>query len=985
MGEKLVIGPINKGLKTDRTPFNIDNDAFPKLVNAYQWRGRIKRKRGNQLLCRLQRRVAVNITLTTNAGQTGQLLNFPVVPGTINLVGSVDGTTYTDPALNGTLLATGGTGTGGTINYATGSITINAGAGENLVGTISYFPLLPVMGLEDLELESTQFPGLLAFDTQFSYEIPTTLPNTPVDVSFYKNPGLSASLPGYVPKATNTAFTWNGENYQQFWTTNYQGALWATNGIEVPFTVTNIGMQFKPLTLVTGVITGPPARADITVIAHGLVVGDFVFINEVVGNIGINLQTGYVTAILDANTIQVTFPEATITGGYLSGGIVQYLTNTADPVKDCIRWYDGNPTLAGGIKGWVNYCPPLSLRAYSIAQLPPAIYYLVGARMIVPFKDRLLFFGPVVQTSAAGSQKYLQDTVIYSQNGTPYYTVSFTDNTTNYGINPTINYSQILVPDNQTATPFSYFSDNTGFGGFKSVGVDKPITTVSSNEDSLIVGLSTIQTRFVYTGNDIVPFDFYLINSELGSASTFSIVNFDEGVVTRGTRGYIITNQTSTKRFDIDILDQVFEIRLKDNGNERFCSQRDFQNEWAVFTYLSNNSNTPENVFPNQTLQYNYREKTWGIFNETYTTYGQFRRQSGETWLTIKERWNTWNEPWQDGESTLFQPDIVAGNQQGFVMVKDEGTGEDTSLFIQSIAGNVITSPNHGLANGDYILIEGALGTIGSQINGKIFSINSATQNTFVLNPTINAGTYTGGGLITRFYVPFIQSKQFPPSWGMGRKTRLGVQQYLLTTTTVGQVQLLIFLSQDDNTGFNDNVSIPILDTIYSTQLYTCPESTNLGLTPANINLQMPFSKSQGQTWHRINTSLLGDSVQFAITMSDAQMRQFFPTNQTSTITGITLGYPTILQSINTLGTGSMVQISGVVGTTQLNNNPLLPNPVYEIISTTGTTITLNVDSTAFSAYVSGGTVTVMTMPNQETEIEFHGAILDINPSQLLS
>ena len=49
MGEKLVIGPIDKGLKTDREPFNIDNDSFPLLINAYQWRGRVKRKRGTAL------------------------------------------------------------------------------------------------------------------------------------------------------------------------------------------------------------------------------------------------------------------------------------------------------------------------------------------------------------------------------------------------------------------------------------------------------------------------------------------------------------------------------------------------------------------------------------------------------------------------------------------------------------------------------------------------------------------------------------------------------------------------------------------------------------------------------------------------------------------------------------------------------------------------------------------------------------------------
>src|SRR5208337_3750066 len=54
MGEKLVIGPFNRGLRTDRPAFMIDNDSFPTLINAYQWRGRVKRKRGTSLLGRLE-------------------------------------------------------------------------------------------------------------------------------------------------------------------------------------------------------------------------------------------------------------------------------------------------------------------------------------------------------------------------------------------------------------------------------------------------------------------------------------------------------------------------------------------------------------------------------------------------------------------------------------------------------------------------------------------------------------------------------------------------------------------------------------------------------------------------------------------------------------------------------------------------------------------------------------------------------------------
>jgi hypothetical protein len=893
MGEKIVIGPIGKGLRNDVTPFNIDNDSFPVLINAYQWRGRVRRKRGTSLLNRLKRYFdsanpsygsTTSFVLVAGAGNIlsafGLQTNGNIVPGSVTLTDVTAGNTYTDDGLG---VLTGVPGGTGTINYATGAITIAGGAGNTINAvTFNYFPDLPVMGLEDFTSESVQFPGTLGFDTTYSYNITTAFPYNVYDVSFYKNPPTGAYV-GYTEKTNITPTSWNGQDYQQFWTVNYQDALWATNGINVPFDTTNIGMQYNTITAIAIVAGGPPAIVTITTTTnHGLVVGDFVFINEVVGMTGINFQTGYVTAVPAANQITVEFPNATIGGVYASGGIVQYLTNRSDVTKDCLRWYDGDPTngnattpILNGHLGWVNFAPPLSQDNFSIADLPADQYYLVGARMIIPFKDRLLFLGPVVQTSSPNSQVYLKDTVIYSLNGTPYYTASFTGDVDS---SATV-FTPILVPTNQTALAPAYFGDSPGFGGFIELGGDQEIITVSANEDVLIVGFTNMQTRLVYSGNDIVPFNFFIINSELGSGSTFSAVNMDKGVITKGGRGFVITGQTETRRIDLQIPDEVFQVRLEDNGPERVCSQRDYINEWMYFTYPVNQINYR---FPTQTLQYNYRDDSWAVFRESYTTYGSFRKQTGFTWATVGTvypTWSAWNAPWNAGASTLLQPEVIAGNQQGFVMVRDDGTDEGNSLYIRDISGGTVTSPDHCLTTGDYIIISGALGTVGPVVNGNIYSVRVLTADTFTLNPPIGAGfTYLGGGLIKRMYIPFVQTKQFPVAWGIARKTRLGPQQYLFTTTDEGQVTLLIYLSQNADDPYNNGPIIPDSNStnnglIYSTVLYTCPESTNLGLTPANINLNMVTALAQAQTWHRMNTSLLGDTVQLGFTLNDEQMR----------------------------------------------------------------------------------------------------------------
>ncbi len=1093
MSTKLIIGPIDKGYTTNRLPFNIDNDSFPKLINAYQWRGRIKRKRGTKFLNRLTKifglasigvsgaspwtintiystyipavtpepnatikpgsvviEIATNpiirfvdqgngtlsgfkIGVITNATQTnpceitsnGHTLStgdIVTISGVVGM-GELNGNTYTITVTSvNTFTLNGVDATGfdpyisdgewispsatnfGTINYLTGVIVLTHTAEPGVATTASfaYFPTLPVMGLEDYIDRNEEFVQTIAFDTIYAYNLLTVEPYSTYSISYYKNPPTGL-YPGYVQKTTWTPLTWNGQDYQQFWSTNYEGAFWATNGIEAPFDPTNVGMQFAPSSSIA-YVSNTATTLTVTIAGSPLVIGDFVFVNEWTGTKAatLNFQSGYVTAI--APNIVITFPDAALGAGPYIPGIIQYLTNRSDITKDNIRWYDGDPTngsiIAPGFtpgRGWVNFMPPLSQNVFSIGDAPARIYYLVGAKSMLAFKDRLVFFSPVIQTSSAGSQIYLEDTVLYSQNGTPFYTASFTGDV----VSSATTFTPILVPINQIASPNAWFCDQTGFGGYIDSGLDESINTVGSNEDVLILGFDTNQVRMVYTGNDIVPFNLFVINSELGATSTFSTINMDQGVITRGNRGYTITNQTSSQRIDLDNPDQVFEIANVNNGTERFCAQRDFINEWIYFTYPSNQIGTTQSRFPTETFQYNHRDNTWAIFKETYTTYGAFRKKTGFIWATVGltyPTWSDWNDPWDAGNSTLLQQTVIAGNQQGFVILRATGTGEGKSLAIANISGSIITSPDHSLNLNDFIIIEGVSGTAGQYLNGRTFSVSNPSLNNFTLNPTIPSGTtYTGGGTITRLFIPQIQTKQFPVSWGMARKTRIGVQQYLLSKTPLGQITLYIYLSTDDSTPYNFGPIVPEIEPensslVYSTVLNTCPESTNMGLTPANTNLQQlnligangQSSNNQQQIWHRINTSLLGDTIQLGFTLSESQMRSLIPTGPSYAITDVIQDYPTLVETTGNFGAGSLVKITGVQGMTELNFDPLRNNYYYVISSTTTETI-LDLDSTVFDAYTSGGTIVTVANFNATEEIELHGMILDLTPSGLLS
>lgn len=812
---RVVISGFQTGLEKDKPDFLISNESFIRLMNAFIWRNRLRKKPGVQKLGRLQREATlsgINLDGSGNLAATSLITalsleaSASLSPGTVSFS---DGTnTYTEPATPDGTLA-GSPGGSGTIDYATTEITITGGAASQpLTGTVDYFPNLPVMGIEDFDNDNKTASSqvnrqeTVFFDTTYAYEFSS---GSFIDASFYRT--------------TNAPVIWHGADYQQFWSTNYQDAMFVTNNVP--------GMHGAvPATVTPGVTTAFTTTDD------DLETGDIVFFNEFTGTAAstINLQTATVTRV---GVGSYTVPINT-SAGSLANGIVQYLTKTATPTAstDGIRWFDGLDTSAPFSTGFVNFAPPLDNLASS------STTYLVGARIIIPFGSRLLALGTFESTSAilgGTAATYYPNRIRFCQVlGTCFYANN---------------------PSGGTASSDAWISNIQGFGGFIDLDSSERIVTAGVTQDTLVIGQETQQKKLQVTQSDTLPFTVQTINSEYGSESTHSTIVFDQGILTASDYGFIMTSTFNAQRFDNKIPDQIYELKQTDNGNERVTAIRDFQNQVVYFTYPQDITN---NSYPNRTVLYNYNENNFAVFKESYTTYGIFRRVDGVPWEEIDfVTWDEWQIPWELNVWSAEFPSVAAGNQQGYVMLKNFQSSNDPSLYISAVSGNNVTSPNHNLEIGDFVGFK----DLSDNAIKYIRQVSSVTSTDVVVFDGDLASDAPVAGLTEMVIMDNfdILTKRFPMAWQDGRKTRLGTSRYYLEKTNNGEFVVDILINQLDESDNN-----PSFGSLISSNVIRTRPDDDLGFTGQAAESQ--------RLWHRIPTSAVGDTIQLRFQMNETQM-----------------------------------------------------------------------------------------------------------------
>lgn len=496
---------------------------------------------------------------------------------------------------------------------------------------------------------------------------------------------------------------------------------------------------------------------------------------------------------------------------YRGSNAYDYLLFVSNYVSaDTIRYYNGSTWTTMG---------PLTLGGGAT---------LLTAKIVVPFKDRLLAMNTIESTGT------YRNRVRFSQNGDPTTALTDWDET---------------VP---------------GKGGYLDAPTKESIISAEFLKDRLIVYFERSTWELVYTGNEVLPFRWQKINTELGAEGTFSKVPFDKVVLGVGNVGIHACNGANVERIDQKIDEEVFAISNQDSGPDRVHGIRDYKVEQVYWSFPSINQQDDATAatfqYPDKVLVYDYLTGSWAINDDSITTFGYWQDDESATWQSTNDTWEQWEGRWGDGALQARYRYIVAGNQQGYVFIIDPSNGRlapNLQVTDVNTTTNVITVIEHNLKPGDYILLENMGGLT---LDTDIYKVQSVANTTVTINATIT-GTYTGGGTITRVPQLDILTKRYNFYTKSGRNTEVSKVDFLVDTTQNGQVTLDYYVSSSEVSMVDESSASTGTDSIVGTNILETSPYTNV-----------PFEAAQEQVWHPVYFQAEGPFIQLHIYMTDTQL-----------------------------------------------------------------------------------------------------------------
>lgn len=483
--------------------------------------------------------------------------------------------------------------------------------------------------------------------------------------------------------------------------------------------------------------------------------------------------------------------------------------------------------------------------------------FVVTSRIIVAFKNRLVLLSTIENDGGmgGGTNTAYTNRARYCFYGSPFavnawYEKAQADNVPNVGAG----------------------------GGVVDASTEEQIISAEFIKDRLIVYFERSTWELVYTGNQVGPFVWQKINTELGSQSTFSTIPFDKDVLTIGQTGVHACNGSNVVRIDDKIPTTVFEFELENNATQRTAGIRDYYSELVYWTYVDD-LEQPTQGYPNQILVYNYKTGSWAINDDCATCFGYYEQSSDALWdssesLTWEDATFSWNSNVIQGQHR----EIVFGTPEGFVLILDTEIARNApSMQITDIVFNgnqtlTLTIINHNLTDQpiefdydmDFILIEDVDGDTATEdaLNDNIFQVFEVidADTIKIIVPGLLSGTYNGAGTAARVSNVQIKTKQWNPYVSDGQNLYLARIDFGVVKTATGEITVDYYPSSSEVSMIDGGVQTGAI--MGNNILETFPYDPAL----------YPLEQYQEILWHPIYFQASGEYIQLALYFSLEQM-----------------------------------------------------------------------------------------------------------------
>lgn len=212
----------------------------------------------------------------------------------------------------------------------------------------------------------------------------------------------------------------------------------------------------------------------------------------------------------------------------------------------------------------------------------------------------------------------------------------------------------------------------------------EPIRTFSFINTDMVVRFSNSERIFRYTGDEIGPFRWDSTNLLWRCDAPYSAINYDSWFSSVGRPAIVGSDGVNVKRVDEIIPDFTLNLRVPDQQPVLSIDQQsiaqcygvrydDFKEGWLC--YRSYNDDYPAGIKPSDAvLAFNYLDSTYAVYTFPFSCLGFGRILSVDTWDDNFDTWYSAEYTWDSYSQSEGALIDLAGDQNGIVYEVGNGS-----------------------------------------------------------------------------------------------------------------------------------------------------------------------------------------------------------------------------------------------------------------------------------------------------------------------